>query len=251
MRKVLIVTKNILNEQELQENIQRLSHEVYCTLCDFEQLDNKVFLMNIVNFFQIVIISETVSDNQMSEILQVLNPQQTKVFRKVQDMPDKKVRAQYEDLAIDEWLEVSDPLEVLREKLERSALKMIDPSDGSAQTTAGVFGSKSQFFLSEGEQFLKALRKLSSNERKVFYYLVSVENGTISRKEICEHVWGDDLTNSQLSSLSNIVKKIRGKFQEVGIQDEIIKNQWKKGYAFTDKFWQLIQLAKSEGQLVG
>lgn len=251
MRKVLILTKNILNEQELQENIQRLSHEVYCTTCDFDQLDNKVFLMNIVNFFQIVIISETISDNQMAEVLKVLNSEQTKVFRKVEFMPDKKDRAQFDEFTIDEWLEVSDSLEVLREKIERSTASNLTKVGMGGNSSVVNFNAQSQFFLSEGEQFLKALRKLSSNERKVFYYLISVENQTISRRDICEYVWEEELTNSQLSSLSNIVKKIRSKFQEVGIQDEIIKNQWKKGYAFTDKFWQLIQLAKSEGQLAG
>ncbi|MEO1768364.1 winged helix-turn-helix domain-containing protein [Candidatus Enterococcus ferrettii] len=249
MQKILVLTRNVLNEQSLQENIQRLSHEVYCTFCDFDQLNNKVFLMNIVNFFPVVIISETISDHQMAEILKVLNTSDIKVFRKVECLPDKQDREQYASLEIDDWIEVSDTFEVLREKLERTSsanTAQVEMTNGSSS-----INTPNQFYLAEGEQFLRALRKLSSNERKVFYYLVSVENKTISRKSICEHIWSDELTNSQLSSLSNIVKKIRGKFQDVGIHDEIIKNHWKKGYAFTDKFWQLIQLAKSEGQLAG
>lgn len=249
MQKILVLTRNILNEQSLQENIQRLSHEVYCTFCDFDQLNNKVFLMNVINFFPMVIISETISDHQMVEILKVLNTKDTKVFRKVECLPDKQDREQYAALEIDDWIEVSDTFEVLREKLERTT-----PSSAAQSeliTGSSNINASNQFLLAEGEQFLRALRKLSSNERKVFYYLVSVDNKTISRKAICEHIWADELTNSQLSSLSNIVKKIRGKFQDVGIHDEIIKNHWKKGYAFTDKFWQLIQLAKSEGQLAG
>ncbi|MGG5317311.1 winged helix-turn-helix domain-containing protein [Enterococcus sp. AZ072] len=249
MQKILVLTRNVLNEQDLQENIQRLSHEVYCTFCDFDQLNNKVFLMNIVNFFPVVIISETISDHQMAEILKVLNTSDIKVFRKVECLPDKQDREQYASLEIDDWIEASDTFEVLREKLERTSsanTAQVEMTNGSSS-----INTPNQFYLAEGEQFLRALRKLSSNERKVFYYLVSVENKTISRKSICEHIWSDELTNSQLSSLSNIVKKIRGKFQDVGIHDEIIKNHWKKGYAFTDKFWQLIQLAKSEGQLAG
>lgn len=250
MQKILVLTRNILNEQSLQENIQRLSHEVYCTFCDFEQLNNKVFLMNIVNFFPVVIISETISDHQMVEILKVLNPKDSKVFRKVESLPDKQDREQYEALEIDGWIEESDTFEILREKLERTSTVNKAPVELISNAAANINGSN-QVFLAEGDQFLRALRRLSSNERKVFYYLVSVDNQTISRKAICEHVWSEDLSNSQLSSLSNIVKKIRGKFQDVGIHDEIIKNHWKKGYAFTDKFWQLIQLAKSEGQLAG
>lgn len=249
MQKILVLTRNILNEQSLQENIQRLSHEVYCTFCDFDQLNNKVFLMNVINFFPVVIISETISDHQMAEILNVLNTKDIKVFRKVESLPDKQDREQYAALEIDGWIEASDTFEVLREKLERTSTSNAAQSE-LLSGTSNINGSN-QFLVAEGEQFLRALRKLSSNERKVFYYLVSVENKTISRKAICEHIWSEELTNSQLSSLSNIVKKIRGKFQDVGIHDEIIKNHWKKGYAFTDKFWQLIQLAKSEGQLAG
>ncbi|EOH94916.1 helix-turn-helix domain-containing protein [Enterococcus pallens] len=249
MQKILVLTRNILNEKSLQENIQRLSHEVYCTFCDFDQLNNKVFLMNVINFFPIVIISETISDHQMVEILKVLNTKDIKVFRKVESLPDKQDREKYADLEIDGWIEAADTFEILREKLERTNTS--SATQAEAMNSSSTINTPNQFFLAEGDQFLRALRKLSSNERKVFYYLVSVDNQTISRKAICEHIWSEELTNSQLSSLSNIVKKIRGKFQDVGIHDEIIKNHWKKGYAFTDKFWQLIQLAKSEGQLAG
>ncbi|MGM0213475.1 helix-turn-helix domain-containing protein [Enterococcus sp. AZ109] len=250
MHRILVLTKNLLNEQKLQEDIQRLDHEVYCAHCDFDQMNQKIFLTKIFKLFSIIIISETVAANQRPQILEAIDTQQTTVFQKVERLPLEQERKQHERVGIDEWLAVTDPIEVLRDKIDQSPLSNFFTSiETLDERIEGTTTSEKLNRSFEVDKFLRGLDRLSRKETTVFYYLVSMGNKCVDRASICAHVWSDEITSSQLSSLSNTTKRIREKFRNAGIRDDIIVSYWNRGYTFTDTFWQLIQQTKIDNQL--
>lgn len=72
MISVLLLTKNILVEQKLQEKLQRLNYEVFCCSNMFYLMTQQTRKLPMINYFDYIILSETITENEMRQILAVL-----------------------------------------------------------------------------------------------------------------------------------------------------------------------------------
>lgn len=80
MYPILILTKNLVLEQELQQRLQYLNYEVFCSVklyarlsvSDYHEGTQREELDQLLKNYQAVILSETISDNEIQEILPIL-----------------------------------------------------------------------------------------------------------------------------------------------------------------------------------
>lgn len=84
MDRILILTKNILIEQELQHKLQLLNYEVYCSVRLFDELIHQETTSIFLNVFQYVIISESICESEVARLSSALNDSSFKIIRKVE-----------------------------------------------------------------------------------------------------------------------------------------------------------------------
>ena len=78
---------------------------------------------------------------------------------------------------------------------------------------------------------------LSKLEEKVFNELYYSNGEVITREALCNKLWGTGVTNSHLSHLSSIVKKLRKKIDRIDLTEESIKTVWGEGYQLSPVFF--------------
>jgi len=206
MVSVIILTKNILIEKELQAKLQRLNYEVFCcsNLFYLIQLQKKFF--SIINYFDIFIFNETVSENEMQQILTYL-PESKVILRKLEKEPETQSEG------VDGWISEQLTIEELRENFCH-------------------WGKSPVYHYEENKQVDKLL-SLSSLERRTLECLYQANGQTISREDLCAYLWKDGATKSRLAQLSILIKKLRTAFKKSGVIGETIETSWGEGYQLT------------------
>ncbi|MGG5372744.1 winged helix-turn-helix domain-containing protein [Enterococcus sp. AZ196] len=201
---ILLLTENILAEENFQNKLQQLGHEVFV---------NKSFLQNIEDIlkfkFDVCIISNTISKSRNERILSKISQGNMGLLFECETSFGK------ENPYISKitWVAQDDTLETIKEKVEYA------------------YNVKEDNFVKE-DNTEKNLN-LSSNEQRVFSFLSASENEAFSREKICKHVWDGDCTSSQKSQLSVLVKRINRKMKENSILTHEIRTLWGKGYAYS------------------
>lgn len=226
MRLILLLTKNILVEQRLQEQLQQLNYEVLCSVQVFQQLRKEG---RVMMDHQVVIFSETISNKEIAEILPKLVSGNVAVFRKFSMAPSVEEQEQLRELGLTEWLTDNIPLDQLRERL---ADKMEEVQQTEEAQKLSVY-QHSAMTEKLQEQFMKNLTK---REKQVFLYLQEANGEIVSREELCEYLWHEPLGHSRMSQLSVIVKKIKHKLAEAGFSDDLLRTIWGSGYCLTPEF---------------
>lgn len=119
---VLILTHNILVERPLVEKLQRLNIEVLSSAKLLTMLQAKQVPLEVMNFFDVLIVSETISDQELTVILEEVGEKFT-IIRETDRMPQKEEKSEWESQGVDEWLLEDETLSGLREKLAEKTLK--------------------------------------------------------------------------------------------------------------------------------
>lgn len=229
MNKVLILTKNILAEQQLQKQLQLLNYEVFCSTEIFK--NNQ--MITILQYFPIVMISETISNLEVEKFLSLLDKGNNLVIRLTTDELIEENKEEWREKGLFGWVSKQISSDSIREKLvllqstyyeERleQESKECPPvqkmENRSLQTTTGrVFFSK--------------------KEERLFKLLLEARGSMLSRNDICEILWSEGETDSNRSQLSCIATKIKTKFKNIGYQGETIITKWGQGYALAPTFY--------------
>lgn len=201
---ILLLTKNILAEENFQSKLQQLGHEVFV---------NKSFLQNsedIINFnFDICIISNTVSKSRSERVLSEICQGNIGVLFECESSVGKentygsKIK----------WIAQDETMETIKEKIEYA------------------YSSKKDSLVKRKN--VGSNLNLSTNEQRVFSFLSASENVTFSREKICKYVWNGNCTNSQKSQLSILVKRINRKMKDSSIDTHEIRTLWGRGYVYS------------------
>lgn len=217
MGSVLLLTKNILVEQTMQTKLQRLNYEVFCCSNIFYLMTQKMRKLSIINYFDCIILSETIAENEMRQILTIL-PEAKTVLRKLEQEPEKQIEG------VDGWISESSTTEELRESLYQWKTH-------SVSHEMSIIGDQSNDQVEASSVNSLALSKL---ERRALEQLYQANGNVISREELCCCLWKDGATKSRLAQLSILIKKVRIAFQKDGIAGETIKTSWGEGYLLTN-----------------
>lgn len=234
MQQVLLLTKNILSEGRLQKSLQTLNYEVFSTASFLELSKYTQVNEHFLEYFQFVILSKTICNEEILEVLPLLKRHKLTIMRSFEVEPSEQERAFLENAGVKHWLVDSSPSELIREKLQQAFLTDTYPS---SEGTTLETDAASPFQRQKIEYKLSnTIKHLSKQETEFFKIIFTSPSQPVTREELCEQLWGDKTTNSHLSTLSSLSKRIEQKFNKNGFSGSIIKTQWGDGYTLSNEF---------------
>ncbi|MBX8936727.1 helix-turn-helix domain-containing protein [Enterococcus hulanensis] len=225
---VLILTHNILVERPLVEKLQRLNIEVLSSAKLLTMLQTKQVPLEVLSFFDVLIVSETISDQELTIILEEVGEKFT-IIRQTDRTPQKEEKMDWETKGVDEWLLEDETLSGLREKLAEKTLKESVYSIG--------FGMRPQPEEKEEEKRAIPLWNLTRSEREMLSTLISTKDAPISRNDLAVKIWGDSDSASHMTRLSTIIKHLRNKLKIDGVEYDVIRTNWGEGYQLSKVFF--------------
>ncbi|MBO1305753.1 winged helix-turn-helix domain-containing protein [Enterococcus sp. 669A] len=236
MQHALILTKNILPEESLVKKLQRMSYE---TLCSTDLLSRLAHPSTsaVLSYFQWVLLSESLCNHEVESILQQLTGYPLIMVRVTENYPNEEDQAFWKERGLSDWLEKDAGFEETREKLSALQQQRQQEIESGNRILSFPTGESA----ANGSTTLEDLYdRFSKTEKRVFEYLVKAysEQGVSSRKELCEHLWREGDTPSNMSQLSCLINKLKRKCEMQGIQGEIVTTLWGRGYMLSDEFYQ-------------
>lgn len=200
--RVIVVTKNLAYERELQQDLQRLDYEVFVT----RNAGKESVLRAGAAFFDGVILSETISEKECVAIC-----------REAADVYKRKLIRLLPENSSGE----KEPLAVAY--VRRSFVELRDFLATWVSVAAVEEPLPDRPFSQEVFS-----RFLSPTERRFFEQLN--EDTVISRQELCWNIWGEPATPSRKVQLSTIVKQLNRKLEKYGQTSKRVQTHWGKGY---------------------
>lgn len=231
MQLILLLTKNLLVEQRLQEKLQQLNYEVLSSVQIFQQLKEG---RTVAIDHQIVIFGETITNQEITELLPKFSPDKVVCIRKCNKEPSSRELEQLRASGIREWISTETSLDQLRECLAKQ-MERVKQSQEEQQLSLYQHSAITENLL---EQFLKSLTK---KEKQVFLYLQEAKGRIISREELCEYLWKEELNHSRMSQMSSLIKNIKEKLAEAGFSEDLLRTIWGRGYLFDVRVFKRVQ----------
>ena len=252
MNQVLILTRNILNEQEIQQKLQVLNYEVYCSANHFEDYNQQVQTPEVFKFFQYVILSESICESEVKALVPVLRKQSVNIIRKVDTNLTTVDQEYLETEQIHAIISAEDSVDELRECLYSLKKKMgareetyhndkVVQLSGKVSLIRPNYLSERSMTQLEIQKFADTLHRLSPIEARLISILIKSEDQVVTREELCRQIWNEEVTKSHLASLSSMVTRIKDKFEHTPLENAAIHTLWGKGYRVNPELLELIQ----------
>lgn len=232
MSQVLLLTKNILSDQQLQEKLQNLNHEVWCSAQLIDQILRLGLPPSLIQQFQIILFSKTLCDQEVGLLADFFNRYSIAVLREVGGLPSVEDQAAWQKRGLHGFLLEDEALFDLREKLSQ------------AQTSANQQEALNRRIVpfpggGEAAKELNPMKiHLTGKERKLMDLLIEAQGELITRKQLCERIWPEGETPSNMSQLSCMINRIKRKFEAQGVEGKLILTHWGKGYQLSEAFYQ-------------
>ncbi|MGX7184514.1 helix-turn-helix domain-containing protein [Enterococcus pallens] len=229
MQHALILTKSTVSEEGLIEKLRRLNYE---TLCSSDLLYHlqKYTSSSFFSYFHWVFLSETLCNDEVDHVLNQLKDQPVFLVRMVERAMDEEEMVRLEEQGMSGSLEKNASFEEIREKLHGLQKEIRNKQQDTNKMA--VFESI------EKEGLRPLISRLSKTEKRLFDNLLNAySKGTVlSRTELCERLWSDGGTSSNMSQLSCLINKLKRKLEEGGITGETIVTLWGRGYKLSSEF---------------
>ncbi|MGM0216418.1 winged helix-turn-helix domain-containing protein [Enterococcus sp. AZ109] len=235
MEPILILTKNLLVERRLQEQLQYLNYEVFCSTIMFHKLLKKGNHSLLVRDYRAIIFSETISNDEVCRLLNNLKGEEKIIFRKFPELPEEQEEEELTQLGISQWIWEEQSLNVLREKLAPSA-------PVSAEKVAVLFNK-----IKDAPKRLTDFKKILTGKEYSIFECLSVNKGeVVSRQDLVDYIWAEPARQARLSQISIGVKTLNQKLLQIGFQDKSIETIWGKGYRLSPELWDYCKLISDE-----
>ncbi|MGK0607270.1 helix-turn-helix domain-containing protein [Enterococcus gilvus] len=237
MKPFVLLTKNILYEVTIQQQIQQLNYEVFNSSKLLEEWLSEATKQTYLQLFSVVIISETISKKESQALFPLFSEQQIPVIRlgKHHSMVDDTQKPEAEEMIA--WLSYDCSMEELRETFQQ--VLSLNETQGLQERTA------------TGAAFTQAMLQLSKNEQKVLTVLMEKSEQIVSRSELSECIWGT-FNHSTRAQLSTLVGRINTKFQQIIFGRTVIQTYWGRGYFIDVQMHSFVQpyLDKKSGPAI-
>lgn len=224
---VLILTHNILVEKSLEDRLQQLNIEVLISVKLLTMLKDKKPPLDFLSFFDVLIVSENVFDQELRIILKGIGDKFT-IIREVESVPTKEESNDWKSQGINDWLLRDEMLSGIREKLAENTLKK------SAHSIELDMKSKEE---NDYGKHVIPLWELTGAERDMLKLLISTRNAPISRKDLAFKIWGNGVSASHQARLSTIINHLRRKLKIADSDSDIIHTTWGVGYQLSKAFF--------------
>lgn len=227
MGQILLLTKNTLNEQQFEQNLLQLGHEIFLSSSLIEELLLDNIPSDFFKMFELVILSETIDNSETKDLLKKITRFSLRILRKSNEQIEDSVIQEWKELGIDDWIAINPETELLREKV-------------SCKRT--VKAGKIVFLPTIKEKIPLSSVSLTTTERKFFTILYDQQNNILSREELCYKIWEREQNNSTMSQLSVMVKRLKEKLSKQNVEGPIIETCWGKGYKLDESVYDQIYL---------
>ncbi|MGM0212546.1 winged helix-turn-helix domain-containing protein [Enterococcus sp. AZ109] len=215
---VLILTKNTLNEIEIQEKLQKMNIDVFCTTNVLEGLSFSTQFCLLLDKRWLIILSETLSNREVDQIVDRLT-ERTVMVRKMETPPKQEALEKMKAQGIDDWIPHNPTIGVFHD--------LFDSNKGNVKL--------------DEKKNIATLYKLTRKEKQLMIHLFESNGKVLSRDQLCRMLWENNESKSLDSSkvqLSVIVKNINKKFSSFFADGMMIETLWGQGYRLTDEVLQ-------------
>lgn len=213
---VLLLTKSFSYEQEFVKMLNFLGHEVLCSRQVFLDIYNQEEFTKDLDYFDTVIVSETISDEEAITCLSLLEKFRCSVVRKTLADLDDDMLAKWKQRGVSAFISQETDFEELREKLSNK--------DQKKPKVEPVLAKEKDITL---ENFDYSLTK---QEYKAFRLLEQSKGKYITREDMCYALWNAAPSKSKESRLSGIIKSLKKKMAEYDLDETQLKTSWGNGY---------------------
>lgn len=220
MTRILILTKNVLHEVSFEKQLRHLGNEVFTSLTIFENIMYDQLPRDFLSMFHQVIISETIDNKEAIKLIDKLKQPSIILLRKTDECLEENRCLEWKELGLTDWVECHPTLETLRDQL------ICDQVELANSTLLHCPTKKSIDILS---------LPLSVGESRLLTILYQHQKVFTSREDLCIEMWSKPKTNSTMSQLSTLVKKLKRKLEEFGVEGEIIETSWGQGYRLAEQ----------------
>lgn len=219
-------------EQLFVEQLHSLGHEVLCSKKLVTDLQRKGGVNSVSDYFNVVIFSETISDNDVKNIIPLIVHQFSMILRKTDKELCQESRDQWKKYGVVDFTSQETPLDELREILipKNQRNELLEASFVECHKS-----SLENLYIS-----------LSAQEKEVFTLLEEENGNFVSREKLCYHLWNGAPTNSMESRLSGIVKNLRKKIGGAGFNESSLVTSWGRGYRLKELELQEYSVASPE-----
>lgn len=234
MRSILILTKNVLAEEEIQRKLQHLNYEVYCSSRLLSRNSNQGELRQVLKLFFYTIISETISDIEVENILPILKRSSTIIIRK----NDHLLKSELVENDLSLSISNQSSIEELRETLMKPILSEMDSKKSNKKDGVDFYQSYDEILPKSSAYYSLSKLSLSGMERKILFKLYLAKGKIVSRDELVEEIWSNGINDSNLAMLSNGIRRLKLKLSKEGLSENVIKTLWGKGYRLEHEFFE-------------
>lgn len=227
MRNILLLTKSLFNERKIEQQLQQLDCEVYVSKkllenCLFEEAD-----MVFIGGFDIVLLSETISNNEMVSLLPKLKFADVYIVRKSDLSLSEDEKNDWKKQGIVSWVKTESDLEELRESIDYAI---------SMKNSSIIHSNILKLKRPVKRKSIHSIA-LTPKERSLINLLYHAKGSVISRDTLSLKLWDQPSSNSTMTQLSTMTHRLRGKFKEQGIIGETIQTVWGLGYKLSEGFF--------------
>lgn len=229
MQHALILTKNTVSEEEIIEKLRRLNYETLCSVDLLYHLQ-KYSSSSFLSYFHWVFLSETLCNEEVELILNQLKSHPIFLVRMVEKTMDDEEVSYWEEKGMSGSLKKDATFEEIREKLHELQKELHYQEMSNNKFV--VLGS------AEKDELKPLIARFSKTEKKLFEILLSAysKGVVLSRVELCERLWSEGSTPSNMSQLSCLINKLKRKLEKGGITGETIVTLWGRGYKLNNEF---------------
>ncbi|WP_314576113.1 helix-turn-helix domain-containing protein [Enterococcus gilvus] len=208
---ILLITHYPLYNTDFVDSLTALGYETFCSENSIEQLRNKRNVIYLSKIFQIIMFDSTISNSYIEEVMPSIRGNFAYVTRKNSKPANSKLNKNLRELGVDYVFNNSTDIDELRDELSKVDINQSVNITEINQLT------------------------LTITEEKIFNYLLENSDRIVSRTELCKLIWQETGTASHYSSISNSIRSIRTKLDEINLRNSIL-TFWKKGYKLNSAF---------------
>lgn len=227
MTRILLLTKNIMNEDNFEKQLRLLGNEVFTSVSLVEGILSDLVPDHFLSMNQHVIFSETIDTKEVASLVSTLERHALILLRKTDERLNDTQKLEWQTLGLTDWVTCHPTLEVLREQLTYYQTEL-------KKSVVVPFPPKKSIDISS--------LSLSAAEARLLTTLYQHQTSITSREDLCREMWGKPKTNSAMSQLSTIVSKLKRKLEEVGLTGEIIETSWGQGYRLSEEAYQQLYM---------
>lgn len=226
MTKVLLLSKNHTIEPNLENILQRVNAEFYCSSSLFYQAKEHI---QVIQYFSLVIICDTISNVELTQYIKGIKDCGIPLFRMGNKSQIGATEFAWLDNDIDYWIEPGDSDSEIIDKIARA----------SFYKKQSVQPEKEEGF--SGQNYSNFINRLSKRELQLLVYLYEANGDTVAREILCQKMWQKKMSHAGFSNLSAIAKRLKLKMLAAGIDTEGMGSSWGQGYFLQAPFLQFLK----------